>query len=1105
MFQAHFLLRTARLFFITLLASIWFLALNPSNAQIPPLTLEITGVNPTNMPEVVITANVFDQFNQPVAGLTQADFTLSGELAQYGEIVSVENIADDALAFSTVLVVDVSSSMYGTPIEKLREAVTEYVSLLDAQNEVAIMTFGSNVELIQPFTNDKAELEAVIATLLEGGETALYQGSYDSLIYASESGLSRRAIILLSDGAEYGGRSSVIPQDVFDLLAQRGVTIYTIGLGFGSDRSYLEALATRSNGAFYESPTPEQLAEIYRGLAARLQSQYVITLNVPTGEDGIALDGTEYEAIFEVRHDENSANATATVRAPIPVPMFQVDPATLPDPITEPLDLTIDVLADDPLTQVDVLWDGVALTGFGDLPYHLPIDPVNFTPGAHTLSLTAVDEDGDSNGVTEVVLNIGALPSAIRFNPDVSSLGELTTPTAVTVEVTGQTPAISVQYTLDEGDPITLAESPYSILLNPLDFAVGQHTLSVEVTNEGGETSTAETTFTIGSVSPQITFVGLQDGQALPSEPLDFSIDVHSQTQAPDITVTVNGDVLEATNPEGTQYTLDPYAIIPGTAQLGVSVTDANGASNNTTVNLSVPNLPPIPSVNGLSDGDVLTATRSVELSFISQSPVENVTWVLDGVDLAQQSTAPFALSLDPLDVGSGVHTLRITAENASGGSSFIDIPFSVDEGVLQTATANAPTATATVTPTLAATLTSTLTATLSEVVTEEPSSLAIDTESTEVALTTTAEARQGTATGVAQITSTAQQLSLSLATQQAGGTQASLQTATQGAQLTATAESNATQSAVETQSALATNDAITATQDARLTVTAESNATQSAVETQSALATSDAITATAEASLPENMTATADARATVQSQVNATATTLAQDILNATQQVRETQTAVANVTATVLAQTTLTAEAAFQQQTQQAATLNAQATQTQNALESALETQTAATQSAELTATSVSASNATATEAQALNIQQTATQLVNEATETAEAQAVFLTATSLVMDATASAIAQTEEATPTSDPMLLTATQLIIEATQTGAALADSLTQSAETPTFAPTLTPLTTDTSAPSDTIFTPIVLGCVAILLVLLVVYILMSRQRPKEDRRHARRRR
>ncbi len=309
----------------------------------PASRLEITGVNATEMPVITVTANVYDNLGQPLRGLTASDFALTGELVGQAQITNVENITDNNLPFAVVLAIDVSTSMAGSPIDNAKQAARAFVENIGPSDPVAIMTFGTHVRVAQDYTTDKATLLSVIDSVYAAGETALYQAAYEATQLAAQSPTPRRAVILLSDGAEYGANSTVARDDAVQEAIVRGVPIYTIGLGYGFDRTYLQQLSGSTNAGNYESPTPDQLTQIYTDLAAKLRSQYVITLDAP-----LPLDGTEYELGLQVTTPDGTVQASTTLRAPIPVPVVQL-PA-LDQPLTEPTQITATILHDDPLS-----------------------------------------------------------------------------------------------------------------------------------------------------------------------------------------------------------------------------------------------------------------------------------------------------------------------------------------------------------------------------------------------------------------------------------------------------------------------------------------------------------------------------------------------------------------------------------------------------------------------------------------------------------------------------------------------------------------------------------------------------------------------------------
>ena len=143
----------------------------------PPIKLQITGINVTQYPTVVVNANVFDRVGRPILGLGQSDFQVLGDLGNNMRIVKVENITDDSLSFSVVLAIDTSGSMTGSPIERTQEAAISFINSIGANDPVAIVTFDNKARLVQDFTIDKTVLTDTINNLAYGGQTALYEGA----------------------------------------------------------------------------------------------------------------------------------------------------------------------------------------------------------------------------------------------------------------------------------------------------------------------------------------------------------------------------------------------------------------------------------------------------------------------------------------------------------------------------------------------------------------------------------------------------------------------------------------------------------------------------------------------------------------------------------------------------------------------------------------------------------------------------------------------------------------------------------------------------------------------------------------------------------------
>lgn len=544
--------------------------------------IEITGVNPSGLPTVIVTASVVDTLGQPVRGLGIDDFELSGAFTEFGRVVDVQNITDDQLSFATALVIDVSSSMSGSPIERAKEAAIAFVNAVSDHDPVAIVSFSNRAVVVQPPITDKQTLINAINALPFGGETALYDAGVLGIETASISELPRRAVVILSDGAEFGGNSANTRAAAQERALALGVPVYTIGLGFGADRSYLESLANATNGQFFESPTPEELPQIFADLAALFRSQYVITL-----EADIPADGTEYAFGLKATTPQGETNiAESMVRAPIPVPIVRAPDAPA-EPITELTTFTFEVVADDPLTNVSIQIGEFTADLSGESPYQIQFDPFTQAPGDYTLTLTAQDETGDT-GSGSVAFTVPPIPANVSLDVDLASLGEIAAPVTFTVQSEGQTATQSVRALVD-GEEIGIVEgdAPATFTLDPNTLAPGQRTLTVEVTSASGAVATVDQGFSIAALPPVIRLDGFEEGQNLLA-PTTATLQIENSQTAIESVVFTAGDVTVTYGGGEAPYTFDlePEFYQPGLpVTLTAVVTNEGGQSAQVTRN----------------------------------------------------------------------------------------------------------------------------------------------------------------------------------------------------------------------------------------------------------------------------------------------------------------------------------------------------------------------------------------------------------------------------------------------------------------------------------------------------------------------------------------
>ena len=1043
--------------------------------------MEITGVNASDLPTVSVLVNVFNRSGQPIPDLTIDNFNVVGELADRTRIVDVKSFSDQNVPIAVVLLVDVSSSMAGTPIESAKEAASSFIEAIGPEDPVAIVTFASSARLVQDFTTDRPTLLQAIDGLGFGGQTYLFDGVAAAVDKASEIENPRRAIIVLSDGAQYdtSALSRFTSENVLEQATVNGIPIYTIGLGFGVDRLYLQGLSTNTNGLFRESPTPAELEMIFAELADLLRTQYEVTLEVD-----VPLDGTTYDLEMEADTRDGIVSASGLLRAPVPVPVITVSaPESAIDIST---DIEALIVADDGLSSVMASLDGGPEDAMTGEPYVYTVDPLVLSPGAHRLTFTATDEDGDV-GTASVDFDVAALPSQVIVVPALG--GEIADVQIFTLDVSGQTPAVSAQFQLDDTAATELTE-PFSFTIDPFNLAPGEHTATVIVENAGGVTTTTESTFSIPELPIQFAIEGITAGELL-EDSVTINVDVES-SQAPGEAVAfeLNGAAVPG---ENGSLTLNAVDLTPGPATLSVIVTNEAGQTTSQGLNFEVAALPPQVTIIGLEAGETLEEDRQVSVETVSQTAMSSVSFQLDGQPLEADASTT---TLNVLEIEPGTHILSITVDNEGGQSTHVGVDFAVSEGPSLTATARSvPSAT----PILTATSTSTQvpTATVEATMDETATSQA-------TRLTATAES-EATSEALVAVQTTATADTEAMATQDELDVRATATTEAE-AQATAAEAATAEEIADATATGMAVAQAATATLNAQATL--DLLATANARATANAEATSDA-----EASATA---ATSEAEKTVQAQAAA----------------GEQATADAQSAATTEAE--MTAQAADQQATADAeATQNMEMTATMEAealaqaaavVESTQSAESTATSEAEITvqaamleqatadiATQVAAEQATADAATEVAADQQSTADAEATSRAADEQATADIATQVAADeqATADADATTTAGAEVEPSATLEATQDVtdesnVTPTEAGTPVAQAVTDTSATPTVAdeaspaPSVTPIGTLIPAqaettPSSQAITPIVIIIVIVVILLLLIYFFLSRAR------------
>ena len=181
---------------------------------------------------VTLTATVTDSRGRYRADLRQSDFTVyedgvKQELAYFN--------TGDRVPMSLGILFDTSGSMIDK-IEGVRDAVEHFVKSVAPGDEIFLIRFSDDVELVQDFTDDHGRILRAAEGLEPRGSTTLYDAILMGLQRVAQGKHRKRALLLVTDGNDTA--SHVKFSDVLAVARKSEVIIYAMGIGHGEKGSF---------------------------------------------------------------------------------------------------------------------------------------------------------------------------------------------------------------------------------------------------------------------------------------------------------------------------------------------------------------------------------------------------------------------------------------------------------------------------------------------------------------------------------------------------------------------------------------------------------------------------------------------------------------------------------------------------------------------------------------------------------------------------------------------------------------------------------------------------------------------------------------------------
>lgn len=277
---------------LVVLLSVASYASAQTGAEPPPL--DIRGVERVHLDDVrpgIGGEHVVDlhfraltEHGQPVDDLRLVDVEVREDLRRVSkeDILEMSTLEDAGLGVLCVLALDTSRTMIGKPFERAKSAAVGFLDRLGVGDAVAIVTFGSTVEVLASFMESRSDVGGRLGEMeidRNAMSTVVYDGVYRAVELARRGfDMPRRAFVIVFSHGRDGGSSHSLDQVI--ALAKGNereprIPVFTVGYAGrgGGGLEVLEKLAMATGGG---ASRATHVTEFYEDTLRQMRHSYVL-------------------------------------------------------------------------------------------------------------------------------------------------------------------------------------------------------------------------------------------------------------------------------------------------------------------------------------------------------------------------------------------------------------------------------------------------------------------------------------------------------------------------------------------------------------------------------------------------------------------------------------------------------------------------------------------------------------------------------------------------------------------------------------------------------------------------------------------------------------
>ena len=189
---------------------------------------------------VNMTVTVYDKNGGPIAGLGRDAFTVLED----GKPQQIAFFTTEERPISVAIVLDTSGSMVDK-IDDVRDAVLHFIGSLKPEDEVFLLRFSTDVEVLSEPGDSRDRLRRAIDRLRPSGGTALFDAVVEGIDELQRARHDKKALLLVTDGNDNSSR--IRQRDALDHVVKSEVLLYGLGIGHGEGGSFGHDLLGQSD------------------------------------------------------------------------------------------------------------------------------------------------------------------------------------------------------------------------------------------------------------------------------------------------------------------------------------------------------------------------------------------------------------------------------------------------------------------------------------------------------------------------------------------------------------------------------------------------------------------------------------------------------------------------------------------------------------------------------------------------------------------------------------------------------------------------------------------------------------------------------------------